>query len=963
MEPEHHIAFGPFRLEVTQGRLWRGDQVIPLRPRSLEMLRYLVAHPGRLVTKAEVQQHVWAGTHVSDSVLRASVKEIRAALGDAAVAPRYVETVGRQGYRFLGEGDLEGPPALMAGPLVGRQGEVAALEGWFQRAAHGARQLVFVSGETGVGKTTVIELFLARLAAGSEVRTARGQCVEHYGEGEPYLPFLEALGRLGHGPERDAVRAVLRRYAPMWLAHLPSLVSEPELERLQGRLHGTTPARMLRELAEALEVLTAERVLVLVLEDLQWSDHATVECLAYLGQRPEPARLLVVGTYRPVEVLLRGHPLRGMVQELCGRGHGVDLSLAFLSAADVAAYVAGRLGGPVATPLMAFVYARTDGNALFMVNIVEHLVQQRAVVRRAGQWTRREGAEAQVASLPEGLRQLLLRRIQALPPAVCRVLEAASVVGQAFTVAAVAAGSQAPVEDVEAVCEGLAAQQHLLDDAGLRVWPDGTSGGRYRFQHALYQQVLYDQIGTARRMQLHQRIGVRLEAGYGARAVEIAARLAIHFERGGATAQAVRYAQQAAENAARRNAYHEAITALRKGLALLPTLPESPERSQHELTLLLTLGELLRTTQGVGSPDVGDVYTRADTLAQQVGETPQRIRVLWSLSQFHMTQGQMAPADALAQRLLELVQRQPATGFAVEGHFVLGTMASYRGDFIAARTHLEHSCSLADTVPSPAPLLRGGFVWGVTPRTALARVLWALGYADQARQRSQEALTLARQGDHIPTLAYAEYFVALAYQCRRDVAATQAHADALLAMAAMHRLPLRAAQGRLLRGWALAIQGEAAAGVAHLRQALASPDVGPEWLRSYWLAALAEAYGRAGQPQAGLQVLAEAVTLMATTEARWWEAEGYRLQGELLRQLPSPDVPQAEAAFRRALEVARRQQAKALELRAALSLSRLWEQQGKRNQARQLLSGVYSWFTEGFETPDLQEARMWLEAR
>ena len=329
---------------------------------------------------------------------------------------------------------------------------------------------------------------------------------------------------------------------------------------------------------------------MLVLEDLQWSDRSTVEALAYLAQRREPARLLVLGTYRPVEVLLRGHPLRGMVQELCGRGQAADLRLEFLPAADVAAYVAGRLGGPVAAPLAAFVYERTDGNALFMVNIVEHLVQQGLVVRRAGQWTLREGAEAQVASLPEGLRQLLLRRIEALPPEARRVLEAASVVGEAFAVAAVAAGVQGPVEDVEAVCDGLAAQHHFLDDTGLTVWPDGTSGGSYRFQHALYQQVLYERLGTARRVQLHRRIGARLEAGYGARAGEIAAQLAVHFERGGEVQRAVHYWQQAGDNAARRNAHHEAIAALRKGLALLATLPESPERTQHELTLQLTWG-------------------------------------------------------------------------------------------------------------------------------------------------------------------------------------------------------------------------------------------------------------------------------------------------------------------------------------------------------------------------------------
>jgi predicted ATPase len=824
---------------------------------------------------------------------------------------------------------------------VGRQSEVALLERWGQLAAQGTRQLVFVSGEAGVGKTTVVAMALARLAAGGRVRTVRGQCVEHRGESEPYLPFLEALGQLGQGPARDAVRAALDQHAPLWLAQLPSLVSESELGRLQGRLQGVTRARMLRELAEALEVLTADRLLVLVLEDLQWSDLSTVEALACLAQRSPPARLLVLGTYRPVDVLLQGHPLRGLVQELCGRGQGVDLRLELLSAADIETYVAERLGGLVAPSLMAFVYARTDGNALFMVNIVEHLVQQGAVVRRAGQWTLREEAETQGASLPEGLRGLLLRRIEALPPDHRRVLEAASVAGETFMVAAVAAGVQGPVEDVEAACAELAAQRHFLDDAGWRVWPDATGGGRYRFQHALYQQVLYESLGTARRMQLHRRIGVRLEVGYGTRAGEIATQLMVHFERGGATAQAVCYAQQAADNAARRNAHHEASTALTRGLALLATLPESSERSQRELVQQLAQGELLRATKGVGAPDVGNVYTRAYTLAQQVGETPQLIRALWGLSQCHRSQGQMATAEPLAQRLLDLVHPQPDTEFAMEAHFVVGTMASYRGDFLAACAQLEHSCHLADTLPSPAPLSRDGFVHGVTPRVWLARVLWTLGYADQARQRGEEALTLARQGDHIPTLTYAEYFVGFVCQCCRDVAATQAHADALLAAAAVHRLPLRAEQGRLLLGWALAMQGEATAGVAHLRQALASPDVGPESRRSYWLAALAEAYGRAGQPQAGLQVLPEAVTLLATTEVRWWEAEMFRLQGELRLQLPSRDVPQAEACFQQALDVARRQQAKALELRAALSLARLWQGQGQPTAARQLLEEVY----------------------
>jgi predicted ATPase len=919
------------------------------------MLRYLVAHAGRLVTKAEVQQHVWAGTHVTASVLRVSVQEIRAALGDTAGAPQYLETVGRQGYRFLMDSDLEGPSPLTAGPLVGRQGDIATLERWYQRAAHGTHQLVFVSGEAGVGKTTVVEMFLARLAAGDERRTTWGQCVEHSGEGEPYLPFLEALGRLGHEP---AVLAVLRRYAPLWLAQLPGLVSETELERLQGRLHGTTPARMLRELAEALEVLTADRVLVLVLEDLQWSDHATVEALAYLTQRREPARLLVLGTYRPVEALLREHLLRSMVQELCGRGQASELRLEFLSAADVAAYVAGRLGGPAADALTAFVYQRTDGNALFMVNIVEHLVQQGGMVRRAGQWTLREGAGAPGASLPEGLRALLLRRIEALTPEARRVLEAASVVGETFTVTAVAAGVQGPSEDVEAVCEALAVQRHFLDDTGWAVWPDGTRSGSYRFQHALYRQVLYECLSTMRCMQLHQRIGARLEAGYGAQAGEVAAQLAVHFERGGEVQRAVHYWQQAGDTAARRNAYHEAIAALTKGLALLATLPESPGRAQHELTLLLALAEPLLAVKGWAAPEVQEAYTRAYVLGQQVGETPQLLQALCGVIRVHSAQGQFSTAGEMSQQLLHLAQRQPNSDLMLEGHVVMGSLALHRGDFITARAHLEHSLRLLDTPLSSASIFYGGFVSGVAPGTLLIRTLWGLGYADQAQKLRHDLLGLAQRAEHTLSLVYMELYAALLSQLRRDVAATQAHANAAMALATAEGAGLRVEQGRLLWGWALAMQGDAIAGVAHIRQGWAAHhDMGPQILRPYYLSLLAEASGQAGQPEAGLLALAEALTLAATTDERWWEAELYRLKGALLLQLPLPDAGQAEACFQQALDVARRQQAKALELRAALSLARLWRGQGQPTAARQLLAEIYSWFTEGFDTSDIQEAQ------
>jgi predicted ATPase len=699
-----------------------------------------------------------------------------------------------------------------------------------------------------------------------------------------------------------------------------------------------------------------------VLEDLHWSDTSTVEVLAYLAQRRESLRLLVLGTYRPVETMLRGHPLRRTVQELCGRGQGAELRLEFLPAEDVAAYMAGRLGGPVAAQLATYVHGRTEGNALFMVNILDHLVQQRLLVRREGRWALRAGANAKLASLPEGLQQFLVRRIEDLPPDARRVLEAASVAGEAFAVAAVAAGAQCSVTEVDAVCEGLARQQHFLDDTGLMVWPDATSGGSYRFQHALYQQALYEQVGSARRVQLHRRIGARLEAGYGARAGEIAAQLAVHFDRGGEIRRAVHYWQQAGDNASRRHAYHEAIDAFRKGLALLATLPEDPERTQGELALQLALGELLMNTQGMFSPEAGEAYTRAYALCQRVEEPPQYFQVLRGLCRFHRTQAQLCTAEALSQRLFQLAQRQHNAVLLLESHLAMGVVAFYRGDLIAARAHLEQSIGLCDTPQLPTPLFPSGYESGAIHGAWFALILWLLGYADQAQQRSQKALARAQQVGYTPGLGLVGIYASMLSQFRREAAATRAHAEALMTAAAAQGFGYRVEQGHILRGWALALQGDAAAGVALIRQGLAVTEgSGLKVFRPYRLALLAEAYGQVGQPEAGLEVLAEALTLVAATEERCWEAELYRLKGALLLQLPNPDVSQAEACFQQALDIARSQQAKSLELRAALSLSCLWQQQGKRAAARDLLEPIYDWFTEGFDTLDLQEAKALLE--
>jgi predicted ATPase len=321
---------------------------------------------------------------------------------------------------------------------------------------------------------------------------------------------------------------------------LPALLGDGERERLQRQLQGVTPVRMLRELAEALEALTTTTPVVLVLEDLHWSDVSTVNVLTYLAQRRESARFLLLGTYRPADVVVREHPLRGVLQELRGRRLCDELPLELLLPEDVGAYVAARLGGEVTAELTALLYHQSEGNALFMVNLVE----QGVVHQKGNQWTIRD-PQAAATSLPDALQLLITKRLEMLAKDAQRVLEVASVAVDVFATAAVAAGLDVPVDDVDAICDTLAQQHTFLEPAGLAEWPDGTLSGCYRFQHALYRQVLATRLGELQRVQVHRRIGERLVQGYGRQTPTIATQLMFHFVHGGLPHQAVPSLHQA----------------------------------------------------------------------------------------------------------------------------------------------------------------------------------------------------------------------------------------------------------------------------------------------------------------------------------------------------------------------------------------------------------------------------------
>ena len=342
------VRFGPFHLDTENACVWRGSEAFHLTPKAFAVLNILLAHPGRLVTKDELWQAVWPGIAVTDAALTVCIREIRQRLHDDARAPRVIETVHRRGYRLIAQTVSDTRVATAAlvspdwrtGPLVGRNAELARLHEHLTRAAGGERRFVFVTGEAGIGKTRVVDAFLARVVETGAADVARGLCIEYHGSGEPYLPVLDAIGRFCRGPNGERTLSILGQYAPTWLAEMPRVASPKASETTQPPALGASRDRMLREMGDALEALTADRPLVLVLEDLHWSDHATLDLIAWLARRREPARLLLLGTYRPVDVIVRAHPLRAVAGELALHGLSEEMPLELLSEEDVAAYLA-----------------------------------------------------------------------------------------------------------------------------------------------------------------------------------------------------------------------------------------------------------------------------------------------------------------------------------------------------------------------------------------------------------------------------------------------------------------------------------------------------------------------------------------------------------------------------------------------------------------------------------------------
>lgn len=981
-----NYAFADCTLDARLFELRRNGYACHVEPQVFSVLLYLLQHRDRVVPKEELLEEVWGDQFVTEATLNSRIMAARKAIGDDGSKQQFIKTVRGRGFRFIGEvkeltheltseeNQKEAPDLQSSANIApayslpdsprtfGRESELRHLRQRLNQSLNGQRQLVFVTGEAGIGKTTLLQKFLSEATTQNEYWLLQGQCLDQHGAGEAYMPLLSALGRLCRQPEGEKVTALLMQCAPTWLVQMPLLISPTEFEKLQPRTADATRERMLREMVETLEVLSEQRPLVLTLEDLHWSDYSTLDLLSWLARRPGAARLMIIGTFRPADARANGHPLRQLAQELRIRGLCAELALSYLDEDSIRAYLQSRFPDlECEEELVAIIHQRTEGNPLFVCHVLDDWVDRHWLEQHKGQWTLKVPCDSLANHIPDNLRHLIEQQIEQLSIEERQLLEAASVAGAEFTASALAnAQDNLDLETVEIRCAELARQGRFLLTLDAAEWPDGTLAERFGFTHHLYPEVIYTSLPAGRCARLHRQIGEQLETGHGSRTREIAPELAAHFLRGRDAAKAVAYSQQAAEQALSRSACHEAIAHLRRALNAIENQPQSEKRLQQEVGLQCALGIALVSISGWQAPEVAQAYHSAYELSRQLDDPVLQSSALYGLSVVYEAGGDYEKAAGILEQQLKILDSAADTvpnieKSLLESHELLACSFFHQGRFELACNHADEGLKYYQPGWYSEPIAAAGENAGAGCHGWAALSLWYDGYPDSALRRMQTALETAHLPHQDVSVAYMLSQIGVLHQLRGEIEKVAHYADATLELAHKGGFSYRSALGNILSGWVMAACGQHEAGIERLQQGLAvCRSIGAIYDLPYLLALLAEAFGQASRYDEGQAILEEAHSVLPQIRPFFFQPELHRLQGELLlKENAQGNRNAAIQHFHKALELSRALPAKSLELRAATSLYQLT----RSAEDHQRLSEIYKSFTEGFETADLQGAK------
>jgi serine/threonine protein kinase/predicted ATPase len=888
-----------------------------------------------------------------DTGLRPTAAEVEAALRD--ISPSLRPSIPQSSRRNT----------------VGRERERAELRSGFASARAGCGLLLCVTGEPGIGKTTLVEDFLAEIAAEGHCAIVRGKCSERLAGAEAYLPLLGAMESLLQGGDGPWAARVMKQLAPTWYTQVvPRAGNNEESTQLLDEIKTASQERMKRELGAFFQEVSRMRPLALFFDDLHWADVSTIDMLNFLAGKFDAMSALIVVAYRPSDMLLAESPFLRIKPELQSRGACRELALEFLSLAEIEQYLALEFPGHRFPPeLPKLIHAKTEGSPLFMADLARYLRDRDVIAHTDGAWTLAQTLPDVERELPESMRGMIERKLAQLGEEDRKLLAAASVQGYEFDSAVVAQILGLDDDEVEERLEKLERVYAFVRLISEEEFPNRASTLRYRFVHALYQNALYAGLRATRRVTMSAAVAQSLLGFYGDQIGKVAGELAALFEAARDFARAADHYLLATQNAMRIFAYSESIALARRGLEMLKTLPDSPERIRQELDLQLALGLSLATARGWSTPEVAQAYHRARELCKQAGASLEIYSALYGLSNYYLIRAELSKARDVSEELLRLAGKDQDSDRIIAARFMLGSSLLLMGDLVSAEEHFKQSLELYHPGQS---IRRYTFLSepGIACYCHLSRALWLLGFPHKALERIRQAIALARLQSDPRSLGYTIGVSTFVFGCLNDYPGILEHSEAVRALARDKDIADYLAWAKIPHGYALAMQDRMEEGIAEMHEGLATIRMfSAEACAPERLAYLVIALMKARRIEEGLAHVAEALAIISRTEERYWEAEIYRLKGALLLQSVINDQPsamsekriEAEACFQKAIEVARRQQARSLELRATMSLARLWREQGKTAEARRTLAEIYGWFTEGFDTSDLREAEALLE--
>lgn len=837
--------------------------------------------------------------------------------------------------------------------VVHREQELTVLRQALAAAEAGRGSLVCVAGEPGIGKTTLVEDFLEGLESQGTVQIARGRCSERQASASAYLPIVDALADLIRGETGEAVSRLLRVVAPTWSAQL-----------VPGSRYGTVPPvahtqqAMLREITSLLTAVSRLGTVVLFVDDVHWSDVSTVDLLAYVGRHCRERPVLIIVTYRPTELLLGPHPFHRVKLDLQAQGVCTEMPLSFLGRSQIESYLS------LAFPDHAFpahfadlVHSRTEGSPLFMADLLRYL-RERGVIKEAeGQWRLASELPSIWDDLPETVRSMIQRKLERLGEDDRWLLSVAAAQGHQFdstVVAKAAAREPAEVEERLQVLDRVHGLVRLLHED---EFADGTPTLRYSFVHVLYQQSLFGSLLPTRRRAINKSLAEAWEKHLGDEPSAFAAELACLYESGREPARAARQFYLAAQHAAWVFAHRGSVALARRGLDLLAELPPSPARDALELPLQTVLGLQLQVTEGYAARSAEVAYERARMLCASAPE--KLFPVLWGLWLVRKVRSELHRAQILAQELLTLAQQLNAPDLGMQAHQALGLTALCRGRPADALQHVEQVAALYDPEKHRAHAFMFGQDPGVICKAYGALAIWLLGYPEAAQKQSAEAIQMS-QALSPNSQSVALHFAAMVLHLCRDERKSRRYAEACAAIAGEHGFPFWLAGSTVIGGWALAAGGDAQVGIDRLKQGIADwRATGSVTYLTYYFGLLADSLFAKGEPEEALRAIDEGLALVEITDERMVEAELHRLRGLVRQQLAGNDpakLKEAEADFRHALQIASQQDAKSLELRAAISLAQHQDRFGIRSDGREILSRVVSELVEPSYSRDRNDA-------